>query len=184
VLAGGEFTCAASISERYNGARHGLQTHSFHYDWARSSCVETISGYAQTKTQAGRDEDRAALEKTSMKIRAAFARGDVNAIMSYHHPDVVKSLSYQNFLTGRDEVRKDVTATLEKFHLEWTENQVRSLMIQGDVAVEMTDFTIKGTPRGEGRQFLFAGRAMVVYVRYKASPTGWASIREVVQPAP
>jgi len=28
------------------------------------------------------------------------------------------------------------------------------------------------------------GRAMVVYVRYKDSPTGWASIREMAQTAP
>ncbi len=28
------------------------------------------------------------------------------------------------------------------------------------------------------------GRAMVVYVRYKDSPTGWASIREMAQAAP
>jgi hypothetical protein len=30
---------------------------------------------------------------------------------------------------------------------------------------------------------LFRGRTQVVYVRYKRSPTGWASIREIIQPA-
>jgi hypothetical protein len=30
---------------------------------------------------------------------------------------------------------------------------------------------------------LITGRSMVVYVRYPKSPTGWASIREIVQPA-
>jgi hypothetical protein len=30
---------------------------------------------------------------------------------------------------------------------------------------------------------MFKGRAMVVSVRYKKSPTGWASIREMIQPA-
>ena len=144
----------------------------------------TVCGYSQSRNREASEEDRAALKKTSAGILAGFAKGDVDAIMSYHHPDVVKSLSYQNFLMGREAVRKDVAATLDRFHLEWTENQVRSLLIQGDTAVEMTDFTIKGTPKNEGAPFVFRGRAMVVYVRYRDSPSGWGSIREVVQPAP
>jgi hypothetical protein len=58
-----------------------------------------------------------------------------------------------------------------------------SMLIQGDTAVELTDFVIQGTPRKQGEPFLFRGRAMVVYVRYKDSPTDWASIREIIQPA-
>lgn len=127
--------------------------------------------------------DRNALEKTSEAIRTAFARGDIATIMAYHHPEVVKSLSYGNFLIGRDAVQKDITATLQRFNLEWKENQVRSLLIQDDTAVELTDFSIQGTPKKPGQPFLFRGRAMVVYVRYKSSPTGWASIREIIQPA-
>ncbi len=100
------------------------------------------------------DTDRNALEKTSEAIRAAFAVGDIATIMAYHHPEVVKSLSYANYLIGREAVQKHVAATLQRFHLEWKENNVRSIL-----------------------------RAMVVYVRYKNSPTGWASIREIIQPA-
>jgi len=103
--------------------------------------------------------------------------------MAYHHPEVVKSLSYGNFLIGRDAVQRDIAATLQRFDLEWKENQVRSLLIQGDTAVELTDFAIQGTPKKRGEPFLFRGRVMVVYVRYKSSPTGWASIREIIQPA-
>src|ERR1700686_1657399 len=120
--------------------------------------------------------DRDALEMTSQGIRAAFATGDIAAIMAYHHPEVVKSLSYGNYLIGRDAVQKDIAATLQRVHLEWKENQVRSMLIQGDTAVELTDFVIQGTPRKQGEPFLFRGRAMVVYVRYKDSPSGWASI--------
>ena len=143
-----------------------------------------VCGYSRRGSSSASDEDRVALEKTSAGILAGFLKGDVDAILSYHHPDVVKSLSYGNFLSGREAVRKDLLTTLERFHLEWTENQVRSLWIEGDTAVEMTDFTIKGTPKSAGAPFVFRGRAMVVYVRYKDSPSGWASIREVVQPAP
>ncbi len=130
------------------------------------------------------DADRESLRKTSEAILAAFARGDIPAIMSYHHPGVVKSLSYGNYLNGRDAVQADVAGTLQRFHLEWKKNQVRSIFIQGDTAVELTDFTIQGTPKNESEPFLFKGRAMIVYVRYKNSPTGWASIREMIQPAP
>jgi len=129
------------------------------------------------------DSDRNALEKTSEAIRAAFAAGDIATIVAYHHPEVVKSLSYGNYLIGRDAVQKDIAPTLERVHLEWKENVVRSMLIQGDTAVELTDFVIQGTPRKQGEPFLFRGRAMVVYVRYKDSPTGWASIREIIQPA-
>ncbi len=129
------------------------------------------------------DTDRNALEKTSEAIRSAFASGDIATIMAYHHPEVVKSLSYANYLIGREAVQKDVAATLQRFHLEWKENNVRSILIQGDTAVELTDFVIRGTPKEQGQPFLFRGRAMVVYVRYKNSPTGWASIREIIQPA-
>ena len=139
-------------------------------------------GCSASNKYGGSNTDRNSLEKTSEAIRAAFARVDVATIMAYHHPDVIKSLSYGNYLIGRDAVQEDVAATLQRFHLEWKENQVRSILIQGDTAVELTDFTIQGTSKNRGDQFLFKGRAMIVYVRYKDSPTGWASIREIIQP--
>lgn len=136
-----------------------------------------INSHART------DADRESLEKTSEAIRAAFARGDIPAIMSYHHPDVVKSLNYGHLLNDRDAVQADITALFQRFRLEWKENSVRSLLIQGDTAIELTDFTIQGTPKSQGEPFTYRGRAMVVYVRYKNSPTGWATIREIIQPA-
>jgi ketosteroid isomerase-like protein len=144
--------------------------------------VITAGCFASNK-YTGRNTDQNSLEKTSEAIRGAFARGEIATIMAYHHPDVVKSLSYGNYLTGREAVQGDVAATLQRFHLEWKENQVRSILIRGDTAVELTDFTIQGTPKNQGEPFLFKGRAMIVYVRYKDSPTGWASIREIIQPA-
>jgi ketosteroid isomerase-like protein len=141
------------------------------------------AGCVASNKYVGSNTDQDSLEKTSEAIRAAFARGDIDTILAYHHPHVVKSLSYENYLTGRDAVKADIAATLQRFNLEWKENHVRSILIQGDTAVELTDFTIQGTPKNQGQPFLFKGRAMVVYVRYKNSPTGWASIREIIQPA-
>jgi ketosteroid isomerase-like protein len=150
---------------------------------ASIAIVVMAEGCSASNKYHGSDADRNSLEKTSEAIRAAFARGDIATIMAYHHPDVIKSLSYGNYLIGRDAVQADVAATLQRFHLEWQENQVRNILIQGDTAVELTDFTIQGTSKNRGDPFHFRGRAMIVYVRYKNSPTGWASIREIIQPA-
>jgi ketosteroid isomerase-like protein len=142
------------------------------------------AGCSPSQTSVGSTGDREALKKTSDSILAAFARGDVPAILSYHHPDVVKALSFNKYIEGREALRADLTDTLGKYKLEWQENRVESLLIRGDTAVEQTVFAIKGTPKNGGEPFLIKGRAQVVYVRYKDSPTGWASIREIIQPAP
>lgn len=142
-----------------------------------------VMGSFAINSHARTNADRESLEQTSAAIRDAFARGDVPAIMSYHHPHVAKSLNYGHFLNDRDAVEADITALLKRYTVEWKENNVRSLFIQGDTAVELTDFTIQGTPKSQGEPFTYRGRAMVVYVRFKDSPSGWASIREIIQPA-
>jgi ketosteroid isomerase-like protein len=127
--------------------------------------------------------DRDAIMRTDAALLAGFAHGDVNEIMRYHHPDVAKALTYSKYLVGRDAVRADLTATLDQFRLEFVGHRVESLLVHGDTAIEQTAFEIKGTPKKGGEPFLFKGRAIVVYVRYGQSPTGWASIREAIQPA-
>jgi len=112
-----------------------------------------------------------------------FAQGDVDRIMVYHHPEVIKALSFHKYLVGRDAVAEDLRKTLQQFKLAFEENRVESLLIQGDTAIEQTVFAIRVTPMSGGESSLFRGRTQVVYVRYKTSPTGWASIREIIQPA-
>jgi ketosteroid isomerase-like protein len=132
---------------------------------------------------AASHDDRTALQNTSEAIRAAFAKGDVATVIKYHHPDVNKALSFHKILVGRDAVAADLQDTFQHSRLEFVENRVESLLIERNTAVEQTLFTIRGIPTGGGEPFLFKGRAMVVYVRYPESPTGWASIREIIQPA-
>jgi ketosteroid isomerase-like protein len=127
--------------------------------------------------------DQKALEQTSLNIRKAFADANIETIKSYHHPDVIKALASDKLLKGREAVLQDLKGTLEAFKLDFIENNVESLLIEGNVAIEQTQFAIKGTPRNGGESFVFRGRTMVVYVRYTKSPTGWASIREIIQPS-
>lgn len=41
---------------------------------------------------------------------------------------------------------------------------------------------ITGIPKNSGAAFIFKGRAFGVFVRYKKSPNGWSSIREIILP--
>jgi ketosteroid isomerase-like protein len=142
-----------------------------------------LNGCSRDKGYPGSESDREALVQTSIHIRAAFARGDIPAILSYHHPDVIKALGFNKYIKGRDALDADLKNTLQNLKLNFIENHTESLFIQGETAVEMARFTIQGTPKDGGKPFLFQGRALVVYIRYKPSPTGWASIRELIQPA-
>ncbi len=116
-------------------------------------------------------------------IRQAFSEGDIEKIKSLHHPEVIKALGYNDLKFGRDEVISALEETLKNFHLEFIENDVESIFMQEDLAIEQTRFSIKGTPKNGGEPFVFSGRTMVTYVRYDKSPTGWATIREIIQPA-
>ena len=132
---------------------------------------------------AGSKADSDSFARTRIAIGAAFARGDLDGIMLYHHPDVIKALAYHKYLKGREAVKAELKGTLDAYHLEFVEDKTESLYINGETVVEQSLFAIKGTPKGSGSPFVFKGRSMVVYVRYKGSPTGWASIREMIQPA-
>jgi ketosteroid isomerase-like protein len=140
--------------------------------------------YAQASNDFnGSKADRDSLRRTGDAIRAAFSRGDVNAILLYHHADVIKALNYPDFQKGKETLRNQLKGTLDSFHLEFVENKIESMFINGGTAVEQTLFTIKGIPKGRGKPFTFKGRSMIVYVKYKGSPTGWATIREMIQPS-
>jgi ketosteroid isomerase-like protein len=147
-------------------------------------CAGFAAATPAINSYVGTDQDRASLQKTGEAIRAAFTRGDIETIMAYHHPDVIKATTYDRYRVGRDAIKSDLLATFETFNLSFEQYQNENTFFQGDTAVEQSLFTIKGTPKNGGAPFLFKGRSLVVYVRYKKSPTGWASIRELIQPAP
>lgn len=130
----------------------------------------------------GSRQEQESLRKTGEAIRAAFARGDIDAAMAYHHPDVIKALAPDKYLVGREAVRADLAKTFGSFRLEFVEDRVESTFFEGRIAVEESLFTIRGTPLAGGTPYLFKGRSMVVYVRDRRSPSGWASIREIIQP--
>lgn len=138
---------------------------------------------AHTGLMAQNEAIKAEILKNGEIIRQAFADGDIEKIRSLHHPDVVKALGYNDLKLNRDQVIEGLVGVLENFTLEFVTNDVENILIQGDIAIEQTKFAIRGTPKSGGDPFLFKGRTMVTYIRYKDSPTGWATIREIIQPA-
>ena len=116
-------------------------------------------------------------------IRKAFMDEDLDKIAALHHPEVTKAIGYNNVQNGRDAVMDGLRETLKRFRLEFVENTVESLFVQNNLVIEQSKFVIRGTPKQEGEPFNFAGRTMVTYIRYDDSPTGWATIREIIQPS-
>jgi ketosteroid isomerase-like protein len=116
-------------------------------------------------------------------VRKAFSEADVEKIRLLHHPNVIKALDYNDIKEGRRAVIEALLEVLDNFNLEFIENNVESILLNGDIAIEQTRFSIKGTPKKGGKPFIFSGRTMVTYVKYDKSPTGWATIREIIQPA-
>jgi ketosteroid isomerase-like protein len=147
-------------------------------------CAAFQAPTSASNAYIGSDQDRASLQKTGEAIRAAFARGDIETIMAYHHPDVIKATSYDRYRVGRDEIKADLVATFKTFNLSFDQYHNENTFFQGDTAVEQSLFTIKASPKDGGAPVFYKGRSLVVYVRYNKSPTGWASIRELIQPAP
>ena len=128
--------------------------------------------------------DRQSLERTTQAIRDAFGRGDVAAIVALHRPDVMKYFGGANVVLGREDLRRGLLKTFRNTKMEFVDHHLESLVFLGDTAVETSLFTIKTTPKAGGRSTLAHGRAMVVYVKSKESPTGWQSVREMAQAAP
>ena len=136
-----------------------------------------IRVYSQT------DSVKEEILKHGEVIREAFSNGDIEKIRSLHHPDVIKALGYNDLKIGREAVIDGLKGTLENFNLEFIKNEVENIYVQEDLAIEQTKFSIRGTPKDGGNPFIFSGRTMVTYVRYDESPTGWATIREIIQVA-
>ena len=93
----------------------------------------------------------------------------------------MKALSYANVVKGREQVMKGLQQTLDSNKLEFIKNEVENIFIQDNIAIEQTLFAINGTPKNGGDSWTFKGRTMVTYIRYDKSPSGWATIREIIQ---
>ena len=147
------------------------------------SLAAVLAATAPNNSEEAREaNDRAVLAKMRVDIGRAFAQGDVAAIMACHAEAVEKSFESGSRLVGKAAVEESLRATLSQNRVVFRSNELESLLIRGDVAVEVARFVIEGTPKAGGEPWRFVGRTQVVYLRDPASPCGWSTIRELVQP--
>lgn len=142
------------------------------------------TGFCVAQVNTPTLKDKQDLERTTKAIRDAFAREDVNMIIALHHPNIIKYFGGKNVVTGIAELRKGLIQTFRNVKMEFVGNKIESTIFNGTTAIETSIFTFKVTPKAGGKPTVSSGRSMVVYVKYKGSPTGWASIREMAQAAP
>ena len=143
-----------------------------------------FAAYANAQTLNGTEEDTRSLERHTAAIREAFGKGDAATVARLHHPDVVKYFGGKNVVTGRDAVQKSAEAWFKTARVEFIENTVESTVFNGETAIQTGIFSIRATPKDGSTPTIARGRAMVVYIKDKNSPTGWLSLREMAQAAP
>jgi len=147
--------------------------------------ISLISGSCCSAPQSDNlAADKIALEKTKAAFAAAFAHGDVKALVALHHPDIVKYFGGNNVVTGRTQLAQQLTAMFRTTKMELIQNQVESTAFNGSTIIETCIFAFRATPINGGKPSIGRGRSMTVFVRYKDSPYGWVSIREMAQAAP
>jgi len=147
-------------------------------------CILICLAGCRNRNPAGFAGDQIAFNKTKAAIGDAFSKGDVTAVLSLHHPDVVKYFGGKNIVTGRSGLKKQLTDLFNYARTEFVENNIESTIYNGDAIIETSIFSMRMIPKNGDSSRIIRGRSMVVYVRYKDSPTGWASLREMVQEAP
>jgi hypothetical protein len=64
------------------------------------------------------------------------------------------------------------------------QNDIESTVFNGNSVIETSIYGIKTIPKKGDSARVFHGRSIVVYVKYKESPMGWASLREMTQDVP
>lgn len=142
-----------------------------------------LSCNAQILSENDKMEIRQAIDATNVAVRKAFAEGDLTTIKMYHHPDVVKTLAYNNIQKGRKEVLDGLKNTLENFELQFTDDkELEKLVITNEMVFMQARFALKLSPKNNDPSFVYKGRTLVIYKRYDESPTGWATIHEIIQP--
>ena len=128
------------------------------------------------------DLDLDAIAATRRAVFSAYRRGDVETMMAHFHPDVIQIPAFDKVLVGIDAVRANYEAALALFDIV-LKDALENMEVAGDVATSHGTYTVTLTPKSGAAAIQRAGRYLVLMRRHAASPTGWATWRELVQPA-
>ena len=62
------------------------------------------------------------------------------------------------------------------------EKSEEAFVYEGDLVIKQMKFALRLIPKNGDTPFIFRGRTLLVLKRYEASPTGWATLHEIIQP--
>jgi ketosteroid isomerase-like protein len=128
---------------------------------------------------------RQSLDKATAVIRKAFEDGDAVLVGKLHSPNVIKYFGGNNVIIGRDAIEKGARDWFQNAKVEFVENTVENTEFIGNIAIQTSIFSFKTTPKNGGISSVGGrGRSMVIYIQDKSSPTGWLTLREIVQEGP
>ena len=144
--------------------------------------IISTNGYSQAMADSIALQQ--SLEKATAAIRRAFEKGDATLVGQLHSPQVIKYFGGKNVIVGRAAVEKGARDWFQQSTVEFIENTVENTAFIGELAIQTVIFSIRTTPKTGGKPTTGRGRAMVIYIQDKSSPTGWLTLREMAQEAP
>jgi ketosteroid isomerase-like protein len=147
-------------------------------------CIMLIAVQSNAQTATGSEDQLQSLARATTAIREAFGKGDAALVARLHAPTIEKHFGGNNVVIGREALQKGLTEWFRTSTIEFLENRIENTVFSGETAVQTSIFSMKVTPKDGGKPVINKGRAMVVFVRDKTSPTGWFSLREMTQAAP
>ena len=149
-------------------------------NWMLLFALTSSCNLSNTTTE---EEVARQITATGLAIREAFKIGDIETIKLYHHPNVTKALAFNTLQKGREEVLNGLKETMANFDLEFLDQKTEEVFIyQCDLVIKQMRFGLKLVPKNGDDPFIFKGRTLLVLQRYEKSPTGWATIHEIIQP--
>lgn len=131
-------------------------------------------------------DDVAAIKHMGQIVQQAFRDQDIDTILKYHHPEVRKVFSWENYQIGHKGMRGALEDLFENYQVEFRNEGLGppNLEVLGDSAVMIRDFVLVAVPKHDKVEaFEYKGRTMIVFVRSSESPTGWVTFREMAIPA-
>jgi ketosteroid isomerase-like protein len=148
------------------------------------ACISLIVINTTAQTSSGTEEQLKSLAIATQAIWNAFAKGDAAGVAELHAPNIEKYFGGNNVMLGRAAFQKGLAEWFKTATVEIFVNKTESTVFTGQAAIQTFIFSMKVTPKDGGKPVIDKGRAMMVFVRDKTSPTGWLVLREMTQEAP
>lgn len=138
---------------------------------------------AAMEITGGTEADRAAFREIQRTWIESYLAGDMETLMSLHDEQTILMPRRQPTLRSIAEIRGFFEGRLGKYDIDFNDNP-QELVINGDWAFLMGEFSLTGTPKDGGETFRDAGRYFVLY--RKNADGDWKIYRDIdnVMPAP